>query len=188
MGKPTKAQKAALLAVCREIADYVTSIGGTVTATRDDGTTDATVPTAAGTLALTIFPDGWIAGRFEDDLCALLGLGNAFNHFSLKYNLQGTEEVARKDPQTYKRQALAYIDRAVKAQVQDAKIRLRSGPGVTVESVPIVYEGSAAEWLSAPYSGPWQDKGVVKSLLARGSVPLIQDLRDRSWFIAERLA
>lgn len=186
MSKPTKAQKAALLAVCREIAEYVTAIGGTVTDTRDNFI-DATVNTAAGPLTLHIYPDGWIAGRFSDDRCALLGLGGDLNRYSLKYNLQGTTQAAIVNPEGFTMAALAYIDRAVKATIRDEKIRIRSGFGVTVESLPIVYEGSAAEWLSAPYDGPWQDKGVVKSLFASASIPSIRDYRDRYWFVVERV-
>lgn len=195
MKRPTKAQAKALKTACDGIADYVLAIGGTVTrgtpiSKLTAGSHTAHVETAAGTLTLSIYFDGWIAGSFASDRAVLLGLGDDLNRYSLKYNLQGTTMAAMGDPEGFKRLGIAHIERAVKATLRDENIVLRAGPKTAkvVEDLPIIYQGSADEWLSRPSdSGHWQDRGVVATLLTSRH-PFCSRLDDDRWFVAQRSA
>lgn len=193
MKRPTKAQTKALKTACDGIADYVLSIGGTVVRGDSKSTSHtAHVPTAAGLLNLTIYFEGWIAGSFSGDRAVLLGLGDDLNRYSMKYNLQGTTVAALGDPEGFKRLGIAHIERAVSAKLRDENIVLRAGPGTAtataIDDLPIIYQGSADEWLSRPFdSEHWQDRGVVTTLLTTRH-PFCRRMDGERWFIAQRNA
>lgn len=172
----------AIRKVCQDIVDLV---GATIVETHALGI-DVVVNTAVGPLTMTTHFEGWVSGRFSDNRAVLLGLGDVLNRHSLKYNLQGTTQHAQTNPERFKQLALKHINRATSAQMRDEKILLKAGPK-TATDLPIIYEGSAAEWLAKPYDGPWQDVSAVKLLLL-GFQSSYQQLIGDHCFVVQRVA
>ena len=181
MKRPTKAQIKTQTATRQKLAAYVVSLGGTVLAEAADRT-ECTVPTAVGPLTLTLYND-WVAGRFTDDRVVLMDLGECLNRHSLKYNVQGYGEIANVLPEAYIQVVEGHVKRAATATIRDRNIEIRVGPESTtdIDEMPIVYSGSAAEWL-ARESEHWEDKGVVKTLVLFGTTQARRT--EGRWFVA----